>query len=275
MKKISIKNVLKYATLCIAVAFIFFSALFCMDKPDVGTLSASGEIILSLLEGRRGNLDHFARCILGSTCKKWNKLLIDDAPERKKELAVQARNLSKCPFSEYEKTVIWHKYGSAWGRIIDTGTYHNIRQYSLEMLYLRHKKIYTWSSSTEFDFGRPRFNERGDFVYYFLTLKGDPHEVREYGYRSGITCRLLLEKDDYCERFMEMGFLTAFPHFLHKCLSDLTLHKSGRFKFCDLQKMIVPDDYKTCKPNSECKSWSELDEDLREIIDKRYREQKK
>jgi hypothetical protein len=38
--------------------------------------------------------------------------------------------------------------------------------------------------------------------------------------------------------------------------------------------MIIPDDYKTCKPNEECASWCELDEDLREAIDKRYREQK-
>lgn len=269
------KNVLIHATPYIAVACVFFTTIFCMDGPNVGTLSGSGEIILSVLESRRGDLNHFARCILGSTCKKWNKLFIDDAPEVKKEFMMQVRNLLGRNFNEHNEMVVWHKYGSGWGRKIDLEECNGLVTYSLDRSYLGRKEVHSSISLTQFDFGRPRFDEQGYFVYYFLTLKGDPHEIREGRYNRSIPCRLLLEKDEYCERFMEMGLLTAFPRLLHKCLSELTMHKSEQFKFCDLQKVVISDDYKTCRPNSECKSWYELHEDLREAIDKRYHEQKK
>lgn len=274
MKKISMKNMLKHATLYIAVAF--FVPLFSMDGTDVALLPGSGQIILFLLEKRLDLFDHHTLCSLAIN-KRWDKLLLDTAPARKKGLIAQAKNLLKCNFNEHDKIAIWHKYGGGWGKKIDGGVYDNgyLREYTMQVQYLGCKEIYSWFSYENIDFGSPRFDERGNFVYYFLTLKGDPHEVRESGYSRNIPCRLLLEKDDYCERFMEMGFLTAFPHLLHKFLRDLTMHKSGQFKFCDLQKIIIPDNYKECKPNKECTSWRELDEDLRELIDKRYRDQKK
>ena len=64
----------------------------------------------------------------------------------------------------------------------------------------------------------------------------------------------------------------AFPNLLKLFLNNLEMHASGTFKFCNVEKIVIPNNYKEC---AQYKAYNDLPEFWREVIDKRYQEQPK
>jgi hypothetical protein len=271
------KYILRNTTLCIGVTFVFFSTVLCMDRPenkDLGLLLGKREQVLSLLKKQLHLFDHHTLCALAIN-KEWDKLLSDTAPERKKECEAQAQKAFKLQRCKTDDIVILHKYGSAWGRK-SSPECKCCRGYGLEMFYLQGKKskTYSWFSCGSIDFGRPRFDECGDFTYWFIPADRKSCEVWTYGYRKSMPCQLLLEKDCFCEHYVSLGLFIAFPHLLRTFLRFSLLHENKKFEFCDLNKVIIPDNYKECISNGVYKSYDQLPKWWRKVIDRRYHEQK-
>jgi len=245
-----------------------------MDKPDITTLPDDGQVILFLLESRLSYFDHHTLCSLAVN-KAWNKLLLDTASERKKEF------IKLHAFIPLIAGTVWHKYGSAFGNRRESRNFDGNPLWTLQGGYLRgnglipHNYERTNIIRAKLDWAPPKFNEQGDFVYYGVMSNSNSHTILEYGYPKNIPCCLLLEKDDFSESFVEMVPFMAFPNLLKVFLNNLEMHTNRTFKFCDVEKAIIPDDYKKCTADDEYKSYNELPEWWREVIDKRYREQKK
>lgn len=292
MNKTSIKHILKNATLCIGVACIFFSAVLSMDKSekkDIGLLPSAEEQVLCLLKSKLYLLDHHTLCVLAIN-KEWDKLLRDTAPERKQDLMVRLKNMPEYNSNYNVCFNAWHKYGSAWARrdcCHVSYCYQKVedckKSFVLRVMYFGHQQLQSnaWGFVQAISgFEKPKFDERGSVSAYGLydPNKGNKgrHLAEIFLYKP-FTCWLLLNNESLCRNFIKLVPFQSFPHLLKVFLDGLQADpdKSMRIKFCDLNKVIIPDNYKDCIPNDEYTSYNELPKWWREMIDNRYAAQQK
>jgi hypothetical protein len=288
MNKVSIKYILQNATLSMGVAFMFVGAVLCMDGADVTLLPETGENVLSLLI-RRGADCHHTLCSLAIN-KNSEKLLRDTAPERRQVLTAQLKNMPEYTADYNINFSVWHKYGSAWGSRVCCNADHCFKKIKdckktvvLRVMYFGHQGLESTASGfTQIipGFEKPKFNERGNVSCYGLydPNKGNKnkHLVEFFLYKP-FTCWLFLSNEPLCRNFIKLVPFQSFPHLLKVFLDGLQADpdKSMRIKFCDLNKVIIPDNYQECIPSDEYRSYNELPKWWREVIDNRYGKQQK
>lgn len=287
------KHFLKKATFCTGVVLVFFGVSLCMDgqeNKDLGLLLGKRKQVLLLLKKRLHLFNHHTLCSLAIN-KEWDKHLKDTAPERKQELTAWLQDKHDYAIAQHflVRADVWHKYGTAWGvktcctdyQCYALGT--GCDSVALQALYFgdQEMRCTDWGSAQAIPgLEKPKFNEAGNIICYGLAKKRRGNHaakhVREYGLNNNITCWLLLKNDPVmCKNFIKLLLFKSFPSLLKVFLDGLEMHDSKKFKFCDLNKVIIPDNYQECVPNDEYQSYNQLPEWWRELIDNRYAAQHK
>lgn len=207
---------------------------------------------------------------------------------------------------------VWHKYGSAWAKVISKT---NEPRLVLELICFGYKHcLHAWMGSRCHNYisniVQPRFNENGKFKFYVLeeadrkdfgpwlvskprncyrqivehscsvstfSLQPYSHESVPMYVENSKSIELLMHKDHFGDISVNLIDFLSFPVFFNACINALAERDNNQGKVCDLQNVCLSSGYKKCVPHDQCqfKSYVELPEWWREIIDKRYNEQQK
>lgn len=255
------KHTLKNATLCIAVAFMFFNALLCMDEPenkDV-VLEPVIRVLSFLLTDGLGFFDHQMICSLAVN-RECEKVLQETAPARRAYFTKQIPQ-------EFFQTipVIWHKYGSACGNIyigevttiLDNGTKQCKRYPYMRCNFLqcgRKCVSHSWDGVQERvpGFEYCRFNEQGDFCFYCFEqeknymLHGKNRHILEY--------RLSQKPSRSIHQYVV---------------------KDSHPGLCRKQVIVATGDYREFIPTNGCKPFEDLPKKIQAAVSKCCNEQQK
>lgn len=206
-------------------------------------------------------------------------------------------------FGHEEK--FWHKYGTACAKIVqqteNDETLFRLRLICFGDKYCLFDELMGRNSRKDISsLVQPRFGENGHFCYYQVekpsakgclpclidesgkyccqivehsrTIKAyhcDEYAVYLYDARA---LHVMISKDNFGELFVGLISFLSFPVLLNACINALVERGDNMRKFCDLKKVHLPDDYKKCVPHdqSSYKSYAELPEFWREMIDAHY-----
>lgn len=249
--------------------------------------------------------DHDMICSLGVANKEWEHIVKSVASNLKKCLA------SKIPegCSGYkESTIVWHKYGTAWGKkcmyTCDDGrnalsVNEKKMAFHLDSIYWHFGDIETYTGNVIYGTEKtvkniihPKFNENGDFCCYSIstniTLWNKSEQVVEYCLTKDkklyslyssiqiLPCGLRLKRNKGSWIYCVLSHFLSFPFLLECFLNSKVVEESSIFtKIYSLKDAIIPHSYQECIPVGTCgyQSFHELPKQIRKEIIEHYKQQ--